>query len=395
MNPAMKSQLVWVRVLGFALSVTMMTWGPRLPELKDQLDLSVVQLGQIFMIVGLVGLVFSKFNSWLLINLGSKKMIFLAIPMGIFGNVLVASSSSVWQFGAGLALCSLGAFVTNTAAITQANNIRLVTGFDPQANLAAISNIGSLVAMVLGALLLKLVLPFAYIIGLSLAASLTLAVAGSRLSATDLHDDSHANASSMTKVPWIGRGTGVFWIMVLAVFASTTAEFAVSDWGAILARDSFGIPGPYYLLPFVVFQAGVVTARFATDRLGAKHGIATFVRWSTCSAAVVWAISLVSAALIGASAPWVTLAIILIGFAAGGWGVGPIWPVFISAINKGKHPPALVLPRFFSFVSLAFVLGPGILGQLANWLTLPFALVVAASMLFLAGTQARKKVLVP
>jgi hypothetical protein len=44
-------------------------------------------------------------------------------------------------------------------------------------------------------------------------------------------------------------------------------------------------------------------------------------------------------------------------------------------------------------VSLAFVLGPGVLGQLANWLTLPYALVVAAVMLFLAGTQSRKKVL--
>jgi hypothetical protein len=320
-------------------------------------------------------------------------MIFLAVPMGILGNVLVATSATVIQFLAGLAFCSLAAFITNTAAITQANNIRLETGIDTQANLAAISNIGSLAAMLLGACVLNLLDPFTYIVGLSILASLGLTLAGAKMRAVDLHEEEHANEGSKVSIPWVGRGTGIFWIMVLSVFASTTAEFAVSDWGAILARDSFAIPGPFYLLPFVLFQAGIVTARFATDRLGARFGTATFVRWSTCSAAVVWAFSLVIAALIGSSSPWLTLVIVLIGFAAGGWGVGPIWPVFISAINKGKHPPALVLPRFFSFVSLAFVLGPGLLGQLANWLTLPFALVVAALMLFLAGTQARKKVL--
>ena len=393
MNSSVKSQLFWVRALGFALSVSFMTWGPRLPELKDQLNLSVVQLGQIFMVVGLVGLIFSKFNSWLLINLGSRKMIFLAVPVGILGNILVATSSSVWQFAIGLGFCSLASFITNTAAITQANNIRLVSGIDPQATLAAISNIGSLAAMLLGAALLKAVAPVPYIIGLSVIASFALTMAGSKLSAVDLHEEAHAQDSSLVKMPWFGKGTGVFWVMVLTVFASTTAEFAVSDWGAILARDSFAIPGPFYLLPFVVFQAGIVTARFVTDHLGARYGIARFVRWSTCSAATVWILCLISAALLADSGPWIRLAIILIGFAAGGWGVGPIWPVFISAINKGKYPPSVVLPRFFSFVSLAFVLGPGLLGQLANWLTLPFALVVAAGMLFLAGVQSRKRIL--
>ena len=392
MNPSMKNQLIWVRVIGFAISITFLTWVPRLPEIKDHLGLGVSQLGQIFMVVGLVGLVSSKLNSWLLVNLGSRRMLFLAIPLGLFGNVLVATMSGVPQFIGGLVFCSLASFLSNTAAITQANNIRIATGFDPQANMSAIANIGSLFAMILGAACLSLIPPAFYIVGLSILASTAIGMASWRLAPKDSHDTVTGQPEKIT-MPWFGKTTGLFWIMVLAVFASTTAEFSVSDWGAILARDSFGIPAPFYLLPFVVFQAGVVSSRFATDHLGQKFGVARFVTVSTCSAALVWICALVVAASVGASAPWLTLFITLIGFTAGGWGVGPIWPVFISAINRGPFPPAVALPRFFSLVSLAFVLGPGVLGQLANWLTLPYALVVAAVMLFLAGTQSRKKVL--
>jgi MFS family permease len=393
MQAAMKSHLNRVRVVSFSLAVSSFTWAPRLPELKDHLGLSVVQLGQIFMVVGLVGLLTSKLNSWLLLNVGSRKMILLAAPTGLVGNVLVATTNSVAQFLLGLALCSFAIFITNTASITQGNNYKVAYGVDPQANMSAIANIGALVAMLVGAAFLNVIAPAAYIISLSSVASLSLVLGARKMGRVDNHVNGSSSLSSGSKMPWFGKGTETFWVMVLAVFASTTAEFSVSDWGAILARDSFGIAAPYYLLPFVFFQAGVVSARFATDHLGAKHGISKFVRWSTCSAAVVWAISLIVGALVGHSSPSITLVVTLVGFAAGGWGVGPIWPVFISAISEGPFNIAIALPRFFSVVSLAFVLGPGVLGQLANFLTLPYALVVTAFMLFLAGTQARTKVI--
>lgn len=393
MQQAKNSLLNRVRVVSFALAVSSFTWAPRLPELKDHLDLSVAQLGQVFMVVGLVGLLTSKLNSWLLLNFGSRKMIFVAAPTGVVGNILVATSNNLAQFLIGLALCSLAIFIINTASITQGNNYKATFGVDPQANMSAVANIGALVAMLVGAAFLTVIPPVAYIIGLSTVASVGLVLGALQLSRVDSHMIESSSPSSSSKMPWFGKGTGIFWIMVLAVFASTTAEFSVSDWGAILARDSFGIAAPYYLLPFVVFQAGVVSARFATNKLGAKHGISRFVRWSTCSAAVVWAISLIVGAIVGHSSPSITLAVTLVGFAAGGWGVGPIWPVFISAISDGPFNIAIALPRFFSLVSLAFVLGPGVLGQLANLLTLPYALVVTAGMLFFAGTQARTKVL--
>ena len=391
MKPTDKKRLIWLRVLSFALSITYLTWVPRLPEIKDHLHLTVGELGQILMLVGLVGLFSSKLNSTLLIRYGSRKIVFIAAPVAIIGNLMVASASEPVLFVAGMAIASLTSFLTNTAAITQGNNIRLSSGVDPQANMSAIANIGSLCAMAVGAALLQVLDAAPYIVLMSLISATALVIAGINLAPTDLHSKSVELGG--IKMPWFGKGTGVFWFMVAAVFASTTAEFSVSDWGAIVARDCFGIPGPYYLLPFVAFQSGVVASRFATDSLGRRFGVARFVSVSTPIAATIWGTCLVTTAVMAGVTPWFSLAITLFGFAVGGWGVGPIWPVFISAINAGPYPPALALPRFFSTVSLAFVLGPGGLGILANAITLPYALVVTAAMLFFAGTQARVRVL--
>ena len=390
-NPTEKKRLVWLRVLSFALSITYLTWVPRLPEIKDHLHLTVGELGQILMLVGLVGLFSSKLNSTLLIRYGSRKIVFIAAPVAVIGNLMVASASEPILLIAGMAIASLTSFLTNTAAITQGNNIRMSSGIDPQANMSAIANIGSLFAMAFGAVLLQVLAAGPYIILMSVISATALVIAGINLAPTDLH--SKPVELGGAKMPWFGKGTGVFWFMVAAVFASTTAEFSVSDWGAIVSRDYFGIPGPYYLLPFVAFQSGVVSARFATDALGTRFGVARFVSVSTPIAATIWGVCLVITAMLGSSSPWLSLALTLFGFAVGGWGVGPMWPVFISAINVGPYPAAIALPRFFSTVSLAFVLGPGGLGILANAITLPFALVVTAGMLFFAGTQARTKVI--
>lgn len=391
MTPTQKKRIFWLRVLSFALSITYLTWVPRLPEIKDHLHLSVGDLGQILMLVGLVGIFTSKLNSTLLIRFGSRKIVFIAAPVAVVGNLVVASANDPVTLIFGMALASLTSFLANTAAITQGNNIRMASGIDPQANMSAIANIGSLFAMAIGAILLQVMAAGPYIVLMSVLSASALLIAGINLDPVDLHNT--PIISSGAKMPWFGKGTGVFWFMVAAVFASTTAEFSVSDWGAIAARDYFGIPAPYYLLPFVAFQTGVVASRFATDSLGKRFGVSRFVLISTPAAAAIWGLCLTLTAFLGDSSQWLSLTLTLFGFAVGGWGVGPIWPVFISAINVGPYPAAIALPRFFSTVSLAFVLGPGGLGMLANVISLPFALVVTAGMLFFAGTQARVKVI--
>lgn len=164
----------------------------------------------------------------------------------------------------------------------------------------------------------------------------------------------------------------------------------MSDWGAILSRDNYAIKAPLYLVPFIVFQSGIVLSRFLTTRLSKVKGEISFVRSAAITASIIWGISIQCAAHISHTNQYLTLLLICVGFFAAGCGVGPVWPTMLNSAMKSHYPTPAVLSRLFAFLSLAFVFGPGVIGWLSKLTPLPNALMIPVTALFIVGLLARK-----
>lgn len=386
----MKNQIRSMQISFFTLSVTYLVYVPRIPQLKDRLGVSVSTLGAIFMIVGVMGLVTSKLVAFVIAKLTSKKAILFALPNALIGSILIALSHRVIFFIAGLVILAFAAFLLNTAVNTQANNLRQQSGSSQLNNLSAIANIGSLFAMVIGSVFLKVFTSTQYIIGLQVIAVLVFLSVNKNLIKGDAATGEGEKAKS--KLPWWNKDRDIrqFWIIVLALFSSTTAEFSVSDWGAILSRDNYAIKAPLYLFPFIVFQAGIIISRFLTTKLSQSRGEANFVRRATITAAIIWGASIQIAAHMSHSNQYITLSVLVIGFFAAGCGVGPVWPTMLNSAMKSHYPTPAVLSRLFAFLSLAFVFGPGVIGWLSKVTSLPNALMIPIIALLGVGLLSKR-----
>lgn len=363
------------------MSIGYLTWAPRIPDIKDRLDLTVDQLGACFMVVGVVGIFLAGVVSRIIARLGSRRAVLVAMPVMVASNALIAFASSVGMLLLGLAFSSFCTFIINTAVTTQANNLR-DAGFGNQLNsLTAIANLGSVFAILVGTALLTTLSTEAYVMGLSVAVGIGIMIAASRLSPVD----AVATTEHYPPMRWLGRGTLLFWFTAFGLFASTTAEFSVNDWSAILSRDDFHIVAPLYLVPFFTFQAGIVLSRFLATRLGQRFGEGRFVRANAVVCAIVWMVSIQTSQMLGASTPMATVLVAALGFFVAGWGVGSIYPAFVSATARSGYPPAVILPRVFAITSLAFVFGPGIIGLLSRNAGLPLAMLLPGLMLVTAG----------
>jgi len=385
-----KKTMFSLRASFFTLSLALSVFAPRIPQLKDRLHISVPTLGLVFMITGLAGAVTSKLVAKIIARLTSRRSLIFAIPVMMSGSLLIALSHRIPFFVCGLVLLSFGGFLINTAVNTQSNNLRATTGNNQLNNLSAISNLGSLFAMIMGSLLLKAFTATQYIIGLQVIACSIFLYSYRNLIPTDVIGGQGEKAKS--KFPWFKRDPDIiqFWIIVVALFASTTAEFSVSDWGAVLSRDSYAVKAPFYLVPFIVFQSGIVLSRFMTTRFSDRHGEVAFVRYSAIGAALIWGASIQIAAHMNHSNQALTLTVLIIGFFAAGCGVGPVWPTMLTSASKSHYPTPVVLARLFSFVSLAFVFGPGIIGFVSKITSLSNALMIPVTSLVIVGIFARR-----
>jgi hypothetical protein len=84
------------------------------------------------------------------------------------------------------------------------------------------------------------------------------------------------------------------------------------------------------------------------------------------------------------------IAIICIGFAAAGLGIGPMVPAFINAAARIPGvAPSVALARVNIIGLAAFFIGPTLTGGVSQITSLPVALYISVTLLLFTGFQAR------
>ena len=174
---------------------------------------------------------------------------------------------------------------------------------------------------------------------------------------------------------------GVLLLAILCLLTMVT-EGAMGDWGGIYLRGDLGASAAIAAVTFSVFSAGMTTGRIVGDWVTGRLGPVRTLQ----AGALLTGVSLGAALLIGMPIA------ALIGLFAVGLGVANGVPLMFSA--AGRQPGTLAGPAIAavsSMGSFGFLIGPPIIGVLADAVSLPWALstlILGAAVVFALARRA-------
>ena len=180
-------------------------------------------------------------------------------------------------------------------------------------------------------------------------------------------------------------------LIVLGLFALGAAicEGAASDWGGVLARETFNASPFVATLPYILFSVMMVAGRLSGDWLANKFGIAKLLTWSGALAGGGLILGLSLGNIYGVIIGWILL----------GAGVATVIPLAVSVCGElannefsGKISAAESVALVTGVAYFGFVLGPPLLGFVADQVTLRVAMYIPAILALLISLTAKRVV---
>ena len=147
------------------------------------------------------------------------------------------------------------------------------------------------------------------------------------------------------------------------------AEGAMEGWTGLYLDDELGTATSTAAIGYAGFALGMTVGRLVGDRLAARFGAVALL----CSGTAIAAVSLVAALLVGHPAAAVA------GFAAVGLGVANAFPLFVSLAGRGSGATGPSVSAVAGLGYLGFLVGPPLIGFVAEGLGLSVALGVVAA----------------
>lgn len=352
------------------------TWTPRIPAIKDTLDLSNDDLGIALggMAVGL--LIGTRLTGRIERSGRTARSMRIFMPLQAIALVGPAFAWDLVSLTVSLFVLGLLGGILDVVMNAHAVAVERIYARPIMSGFHGLWSLGSMSAAAIAALVAQVgfgVQPHfvvAAVIGL-IASPLLLVglLPGDVESAALAEQRERADQGSSAPV-------GLFVVVLLVVmgFGAFMAEGTIADWGAVFLHDEQGAPEGLAALGVSVFSAAMAVSRLTGDRIGERFGPVFVARSGAALALTGYAVFLL--------APNAALSIC--GFALTGLGIGPVVPVVFSAggNTRTKKRPSL-LGIAVSAGYCGAVVGPMLIGAISEWLDLRWALTMPTVFLVL------------
>lgn len=363
LSPQDRRALTSVAVQFFVNGMLFASFVPRLPEIRDRIDIGNDTLGQLLAIGGLSGVLGSLAVGRLVERFGTRRLLFVA------GTLLCASLSIIGVATVpavlviGLAAMSIFDVLVDTAMNLQGSWISGRRSAPVMNRLHGLWSLGTVVGGVgasqLAGIGVSLQVHLFVVAGLLLAAVVFV-------SAGLLREDEHvvdpvAAGSPSSGTPGSGR-VATRWLrgplVLFAVLsaASIAMEMTSSDWAAFRLSDDFGATAGFAGLAYVAFTVGMTVGRFGGDsavvRLGSQRvadggiGLSILGLATASFAPVEW--------------------LVLVGYALAGLGIATQFPKLYDDAAKYPGRPGAGLGALTGGSRIALLITPIAVGTLAS-----------------------------
>ena len=328
---------------------------PRLGDVQTQMGVTTGALG-----LGLIGapagtLIALTFASPILERVGYRLALLTAIPLVALFYAVAVQAPDPLTFFALLVPVGIVVGCVEIMVNIEADRVEHLVGYRIMNRSHAFWSIGFFSAGLVGAYVASM--------GISpqvhLALNVPVVVVAIAVCLWGYHPAPPRPATSTAKPPIFATPTRAILVLVVVTLPAMILEGASMDWSAIYMRDVFGAS------PFL---AGIAVACFAASQALMRFFADGVVdRFSPASVAWVLLVVLMVGCVVVAVSPWPYLS--LAGFAAMGMGTSAIFPLAMSAAaQRTDRPAALNIAALAQFSFMMFLLGPPLLGYVAQTL---------------------------
>ena len=373
MAPELKRARLGVTLAFVVNGFTAGTFVARIPDIKEILAISdgVLGLSLLFVSIGVfVGLGPAGRNS---ARYGSR-------PVILWGTLGIVISLPIVGWLPSLGFAWFGLFIFGFALATQdvAMNAHAVVieqraGRRLMSTFHAMFSVGTLFGGILGGIFSQLsVTPLNQGYFLALLYLLVLFFIRSLILPASV--DQHPVTKNKGE-----RSPVIFWIFgVFGLFAALS-EGAAGDWGGVLARDAFAATPFVSTLPYIVYTLAMVIGRLSGDFLAHKFGASKII----AAGGILSSVSLTLGLIVG-GIPALMISWFLLGI-----GLSVVIPLMFSAAGtlantkyQGIISPPQAIARVSGVSYFGFVIGPPVIGFLAELFELRWALFFLVALCF-------------
>jgi MFS family permease len=350
------------------------TWAARIPAIKADLHLSAGTLGLALLGPAAGAVLAMPATGALLASFAPRRVVQVGFVMVAGLLPVITLAGSTWELFAVLAGWGVGIGMIDVGINTEGAQVQHRLGRRIMSRFHAAYSVGGLVGAGLGAA--------AASSGLSARTHFTIAavvVVMGGVGASQLFA-SHSLVRVPSERQVHARRPQWSWTLVAlaaVAFGSFLAEGAANDWSAVYLHSSLGAPAGLAAITYTVFSATMAAGRLVGDHLADRLGPVRLIRLSAGTAAVGFAVALIVGRV------WAGLA----GFAVLGAGLSLVVPlVFTAAAQLGRSGPNLAFVTSCGYIGM--LVGPGLIGGLAEAIGLPQALGVIVTFSALAAILA-------
>lgn len=347
------------------------SWVTRIPAVRDHIQADPAALGLALLCLGGGSLLSMPATGFLVRRLGSRGVVSVAAAMSAIGFTLAGLSPTVWGVGAALAFAGLSWGVWDVAMNIQGHYAERLLGRQLMPRYHACWSAGTILGSAVGAFLARHHAPVGWHFVTAGAAMFLLCTVAATRFVADRGDGPEGASPTGEKHPpfWKVLDTRLL-LIGLVTLCGTVAEGSAQDWLALLFTDERGADPGTAAAAFTTFTIAMTVGRFIGTTTIEKLGRTWALRVSGAAAAI----GVIGTLAVPGLVPG------LAGALLWGLGVSIVFPATMSAAGDGSRRPSDAIAAVSTVGYGGFLIGPPLIGFLAQGFGLGNALWVVVAL---------------
>jgi MFS family permease len=356
--PTQRYYRIAVSCFYFVQGITFATWASRIPDIQLRLGLSEGALGGILFALPMGQLSAMAMSGYLVNRFGSKAMLSLGAILYPLTLLLLGVVQYQWQLFAGLFLFGVLGNLSNISINTQGVGVERLYRRSIMASFHGLWSLAGFVGGIVAGLIVAVgVSPLWHFILVNVLTIVIILSARPYL----MPRDSKLAASKETKKKAFVKPDAFIVTLGLIAFACMICEGTMFDWSSIYFQKVVAAPQTLTRLGYIAFMCTMAGGRFVSDAFVTRFGITRVLQVS--------GIIIFVGMMLAVAIPNLLLA--TIGFLLVGIGVSSVVPLTYSLAGRStRMAPGIALTMVSSIGFLGFLLGPPVIGFIAEWFNL-------------------------
>lgn len=365
----------------FIQGLVFASWASRIPDIKTALGLNDAALGGVLFAIPVGQMSAMALSGFAISRFGSRKVLTLAAFLYPVVLVWLGMAGTVWELCAALFFFGITANLCNIAVNTQGVGVERIYRRSIMASFHGLWSLAGFLGGLISTLMVGLnMIPAFHFALIFVLSTLILLVMKNAILPRDITAvQQQAGEDAQTKI----RIKPDRYIVILGciVFGCMMCEGTMYDWSSVYFDSVIRPSKELVRLGYITSMCAMTCGRFMADRLVTRFGVVHVVRAS--------GITIAAGLLLAVGLPYLVPA--TIGFLLVGFGVSSVVPICYSMAGKStKMLPGVALTAVSSIGFLGFLIGPPLIGFVAQAINLRWSLGLVAIIGIVTSVLASK-----